>query len=236
MNDDYMRMPSPDVPGSGYVNNHNPSYSRATAVDTGPAGTVFVPELGSYVDSDIAASLGIGSPQGATYTAPVPSSAPAEEPLFTPLVPPREPEVPAEITDEELADLQQQLEESQNSAALSPTAAELAGSLSPDSYAAAIDAVVSGDFADTLGAISEATGLDEASASTLIELAVEEATPVAVGAIGEDAWSSLLYAATSTDDPGARRIVSGLVTGELHPSNSPEPMRSGTTPSRTLDV
>ncbi|TPL07593.1 hypothetical protein FJ938_11170 [Mesorhizobium sp. B2-4-14] len=182
--------------------------------------------LNTYVDADIAAELGLSG------GAPVATQAyPKAAPLASPAA--LNPEaIPAghdplehididEMTDEELEALQEQLEIKDEDAApsLSETLDAVAECFTPEAFVDGVETMVeTGDFNDTLTRLSEATGVDMATASTLVETAVMEASPVASEHIGDERWAALVYAASRTDDTFARRIVSDVVTGRLDPS------------------
>ncbi|RWB91331.1 MAG: hypothetical protein EOQ52_07890 [Mesorhizobium sp.] len=230
MSDDgMMRMPNPMDHRSGWSPNSNPSYAAGSAAGAAPEGKVFVAGLNTYVDADIAAQLGLsgGAP-----------AVPQASPEATPFIPSAglNPEaIPAgddplehvdinEMTDAELEALQEQLEVKDTDAApsLSETLDAIAECFTPEAFVDGVETMVeTGDFNDTLARLSEATGVDAATASTLVETAVMEAAPIASEHIGDERWSSLVYAASRTDDTFARRIVSDVVTGRLDPSRLP---------------
>ncbi|RVJ86946.1 hypothetical protein [Sinorhizobium meliloti] len=219
-NDDgILRMPSPQDPSSGWT----PRYARGEAAGPAPAGKVFVSDLNTYVDQDIAFQLGLGGPSGAPGGDPSPTNA------LNPLglragADPHEDVQLEELTEEELEAAQAELAEYEQS--LSPTLDELAQVFTPEALDEGIEAMVdTGDFDDTLNRISEATGLDTESASMLVETVVMDVTPIASEFIGETAWDSILYAASSTPDPFARRIVTDVVTGALDPAKLPHVYR-----------
>ncbi|RWM83776.1 MAG: hypothetical protein EOR81_02240 [Mesorhizobium sp.] len=220
-----MRMPNPMDDRSGWVGPHsNPNYASGSAAGPAPDSKVFVPGLNTYVDTDIAEQLGLMAPQGN-------SGAPARmddgsngatlDPLAVPAGDdPHENVDIEEMSDEELEALQDQLEVADDrEPSLSETLDAIADCFTPEAFEAGVKAMVeTGDFNDTLGRLSEATGLDSATATTLIETSVMEAAPIASEHIGGDRWNSLVYAASRTDDSFARLIVSDVVTGKLHPS------------------
>lgn len=188
---------------------HSPNYATGSAPMPAPAGTVHVPGIGP-VDADVAESLGF-----LPSSAPAVSSEPQEAPEF-----PQEPVEPEdyEMTDEELESLQDEIESLKDrEPSLSPTVDEIAACFGND-FDQAVDRLVVGTNEDALGILSEATGLDTATASSLIETAVADVSPIASEYIGPDCWNAIVYAASATPDPYARRIVSDFVTGKLHPS------------------
>ena len=210
-----MRMPNPLDDRSGWSPTSNPNYASGSAAGPAPDGKVFVAGLNTYVDADIAEQLGLTGPQGNTAIA-----------AFNPVAVPSGDD-PLEhididdMSDEELEALQQELEIDAADREPSPseTLDDIAECFAPEAFEAGLDAMVeTGDFNDTLSRLTEATGLDAATASTLVETTVMEATPVACEQIGSERWSSLVYAATRTDDSFARRIVSDVVTGRLDPA------------------
>lgn len=221
-----MRMPNPMDDRSGWSPTSNLNYASGSAAGPAPEGKVFVAGLNTYVDADIAEQLGLtgflrnseGQTQHMVHT--------RNEAAFNPLaVPagddPLEHIDIAELSDEDLEALQQELEIETDDLEPSPseTLDQIAECFTPEAFEAGVDAMVeTGDFNDTLARLSEATGLDEATASTLVETTVMEATPIAAAQIGGERWSSMLYAATRTDDSLARRIVSDVVTGRLDPA------------------
>ncbi|MBZ9977812.1 hypothetical protein [Mesorhizobium sp. BR-1-1-10] len=191
-----------------------------------PLAKVFVAGLNTYVDADIAAELGLsgGAPVAAqAYPEATPVAFPAA--LNPEAIPaghdPLEHIDVDEMTDAELEALQEQLEIKDEDAApsLSETLDAVAECFTPEAFVDGVETMVeTGDFNDTLTRLSEATGVDAATASTLVETAVMEASPVASEHIGDERWASLVYAASRTDDTFARRIVSDVVTGRLDPS------------------
>jgi len=210
-----MRMPNPLDDRSGWSPTSNPNYASGSAAGPAPDGKVFVAGLNTYVDADIAEQLGLTGPQGNTAIA-----------AFNPVAVPSGDD-PLEhididdMSDEELEALQQELEIDAADREPSPseTLDDIAECFTSEAFEAGVDAMVeTGDFNDTLSRLTEATGLDAATASTLVETTVMEATPVACEQIGSERWSSLVYAATRTDDSFARRIVSDVVTGRLDPA------------------
>lgn len=222
--DGMMRMPNPMDERSGWVGSQsNPNYARGSAAGPAPDGKVFVAGLNTYVDADIAEQLGLTAPQGNSNAW---GDQTTNEGSFNPLAVPAGDDPLAhvdveEMSDEELESLQEQLEIKDEDAApsLSETFDALAECFTPEALVDGVETMVeTGDFNDTIARLSEATGLDEATASTLVQTTVMEASPVACEQIGSERWSSLLYAATRTDDSFARRIVSDVVTGRLDPS------------------
>ncbi|MDG4885848.1 hypothetical protein [Mesorhizobium sp. WSM4887] len=233
MSDDgMMRLPNPMDPRSGWSPNSNPNYASGSAAGPAPEGKVFVAGLNTYVDADIAAELGLSggvsrsevevtSTQG--YLAP---SHPALNPEAIPAGhDPLEDIDIDELSDADLEALQEQLEIKDEDAApsLSETLDAIAECFTPEAFVDGVETMVeTGDFNDTLARLSEATGVDTATASALVETAVVEASPVASEHVGDERWSSLVYAASRTDDPFARRIVSDVVTGRLDPARLPQ--------------
>lgn len=230
MSDDgMMRMPSPDNSRSGWTSS-NPNYAAGSAAGPAPDGMVFVAGLNTYVDADIAAELGLSGgapavPQGSSEAAPFLSHAGLNPEAIPAGDDPLEHVDIDEMTDAELEALQGQLEIKDEDAApsLSETLDAIAECFTPEAFVDGVETLVeTGDFNDTLARLSEATGVDAATASTLIETTVMEATPIASEYIGDDRWSSLVYAASRTDDTFARRIVSDVVTGRLDPARLPQ--------------
>lgn len=222
--DGRLRLPNPDDTRSGYVrpsafDNSPSSYGFATAPEMAPAGKVFIPEINSYVDSDVAATLGFGAmPQDGQEAPEVPH---ALDPSA--LGQPRGDEIDLDaledMTEEELEALQEQLEvqEDDREPSLSPTLDDIADCFGSD-FDAAVDQLVVGTPEDTLATLSAATGLDPISAATLIEATVNEAAPLGTEHIGSDRWQALVYAAAATDDQFAKRVLSDFVRGKLHPT------------------
>ncbi|MER9405924.1 hypothetical protein NKI36_18005 [Mesorhizobium caraganae] len=215
-----MRMPNPMDDRSGWSPTSNPNYASGSAAGPAPEGKVFVPGLNTYVDADIAEQLGLGGPQGAPSAYQNNEAAhdhraiPAgEDPLEHLSI--------EDLSDEELEALQQELEIGTEDRDPSPseTLDQIAECFTPEAFEAGVDAMVeTGDFEDMLALVSEATGVDEVTASILVETTVMEAAATAADQIGDERWSSMLYAATRTDDSLARRIVSDVVTGRLDPA------------------
>ncbi|RUU47471.1 hypothetical protein EOD08_06495 [Mesorhizobium sp. M6A.T.Ca.TU.002.02.2.1] len=222
-----MRMPNPMDDRSGWSPTNNPNYAIGSAAGPAPEGKVFVPGMNTYVDADIAEQLGLTAPQGNSgaparmddgYTA----NGAALDPLAVPAGDdPLEHIDVEELSDEELEALQQELEikDDNDAPSLSETLDQIAECFTPEAFVDGVEAMVgTGDFNDTLTRLSEATGLDPATASSLVETTVMEATPIASEHIGSQCWNSLVYAASRTDDSFARRIVSDVVTGRLDPA------------------
>jgi hypothetical protein len=203
----------------------NTGFARGSAAQPAPEGMTFVPEMNTYVDADVAAQLGLGRPTPSALASPDASGlADPEAPEdFT-----RKPWTDTtfeetEMSDEELEALQDALEQGAGDEAEdhgpSETFAEIASRFSPTDLTKGMEAMVSGDLAGTLDRVAEATGFDHATAANIIETTVLEAAPHADAHIGSDRWSSLVYAATSTPDDIARRIVADFVTGKLPAAN-----------------
>lgn len=223
-NHGHMGLPNPMDPASGWTEQpSNGGYGIAHAPDEAPSGTVFVPGLNTYVDADVAASLGLGAPQGATRAdgTPVPT---ALDPRAVPAGGDPDEWVSDEdldeLSDEELEALADELEvEAEREPSLSETFDDIADCFDPAALKDAIDTlVVSGDPQDSIARIAEATGLDHAMAAQVAQTAVDEVADYASEAIGGDRWSSLVYAASRTPDPFARRVVADFVTGKLSPA------------------
>jgi hypothetical protein len=215
-----MRMPNPMDDRSGWSPTSNPNYASGSAAGPSPEGKVFVPGMNTYVDADIAEQLGLLGPQG-TPSAPSTDHASLDHRAIPAGDDPLEHIDIDELSDEDLEALQLELEIESHDREPSPseTLDQIAECFTPEAFEAGVDTMVeTGDFNDTLARLSEATGLDEATASTLVETTVMEATPIAAEQIGGERWSSMLYAATRTDDSLARRIVSDVVTGRLDPA------------------
>ncbi|RWQ60290.1 hypothetical protein [Mesorhizobium sp.] len=214
-----MRMPNPMDDMSGWVGpQSNPNYASGSAAGPAPDGKVFVPGLNTYVDADIAEQLGLMAPQG---NSGVPANGAAFEPLAVPAGDdPLESIDIEEMPDEELEALQDQLEiAADREPSLSETLDDIAECFTPEAFVDGVETMVeTGDFNDTIARLSEATGLDTATAVNLVETTVLEATPIASEQIGSERWNSLVYAASRTDDSFARRIVSDVVTGKLDPA------------------
>ncbi|QPC92597.1 hypothetical protein [Mesorhizobium sp. INR15] len=218
--DGMMRMPNPIDSHSGWTDrSDNPGYASGSAPGPAPEGKVFIPGMNTYVDRDIAEELGLMGPQGNSN---IPASNPA---AFDPRAVPAGDDPLESIDFEELSDadleaLQQELEiETDHEPGPSETFDDIADCFDPADFNDGLDAMVAtGDVDDTLRRLSDATGMDPATASVLIETTVMETAPVASEHIGGDRWDALVYAASRTDDPFARRIVTDMVAGNLHPS------------------
>ncbi|TIX15098.1 MAG: hypothetical protein E5V41_16915 [Mesorhizobium sp.] len=217
-----MRLPSPDDSRSGWTDcSSNPNYASGSAPGPAPAGMVFVAGLNTFVDADIAAQLGLsGGAPAASQGLPAPVHA-----LNPEAIPaghdPLEDIAIADLSDADLEALQEQLEIKDEDAApsLSETLDAIAECFTTEAFVDGVEAMVeTGDFNDTLTRLSEATGVDAATAATLVETTVMETTPIASEYIGDERWTSLVYAAARTDDSLARRIVSDMVTGRLDPA------------------
>ncbi|RUV56442.1 hypothetical protein EOA85_18645 [Mesorhizobium sp. M5C.F.Ca.IN.020.29.1.1] len=215
-----MRMPNPMDDRSGWVGpQSNPNYAVGSAAGPAPDGKVFVPGLNTYVDFDIAEQLGLTAPQG---NSGVPANGAALEPLAVPAGDdPLESIDIEEMSEEELEALQDQLEidADDREPSLSETLDDIAEYFTDEAFVDGVETMVeTGDFNDTIARLSEATGLDAATATNLLETTVMEATPIASEHLGGERWNSLVYAASRTDDSLARRIVSDVVTGRLDPA------------------
>lgn len=228
--DGMMRMPSPMDERSGWVDPYsNPNYAQGSAPGPAPDGKVFVPEMNTYVDTDIAEQLGLLAPQGTSGSPQASATVAAHATALDPRAlqaghDPLEDIDIEELSDGELEALQQQLEikDTNEAPSLSDTLDNIAECFTPDAFVDGIEAMVeTGDFNDTLTRLSQATGMDATTASMLVETTVMEASPVASEYIGGDRWSSLVHAASGTDDSFARRIVSDVVTGRLDPAQLP---------------
>ncbi|MER8639183.1 hypothetical protein [Mesorhizobium sp. M1365] len=219
-----MRMPNPMDERSGWSPTSNPNYASGSAAGPAPDGKVFVAGLNTYVDADIAEQLGLTGPQGIP-SAPSNAYATNEAALDHRAIPagddPLEHVDVDEMSDEDLEALQLKLEVDGNdpALALSETLNDIAECFTDEAFVGGVETMVeTGDFNDTIARLSEATGLDEVTATNLLETTVMEATPIASEQIGGERWNSLVYAATRTDDSLARRIVSDVVTGRLDPT------------------
>jgi hypothetical protein len=214
MSDDYFGLQPMSHNDHIFQKTRSIGYAEGSAPVGPPPGTIFIPELNTHVDSDVAESLGF-SRGGAQASQVAPGALDALQ------MPQREPEPveeQEELSDEDLEALQNEIEElADREPSLSPTLDEIAQCFGND-FEDAVSGMVVGSNEDTLEALSKATGLDQQTASILIETAVNEAAPHAVEMIGPDCWNSILYAATSTPDPHARRIVADMVSGKLHPA------------------
>ncbi|TPJ34432.1 hypothetical protein [Mesorhizobium sp. B2-8-3] len=219
--DGMLRLPTPDDSRSGWTPS-NPNYAVGSAAGPAPDGKVFIPGMNTYVDLDIAEQLGLLAPQGNSGTPDLDVNQSAFDPRGVPAGDdPLEDISIDELSDADLEALQEQLEIKDEDAApsLSETFDALAECFTPEALVDGVETMVeTGDFNDTLARVSEATGVDAATAATLVETTVMEATPAASEYIGSERWSSLMYAASRTDDSLARRIVSDVVTGRLDPA------------------
>jgi hypothetical protein len=208
--DGYGLQPMRHNDGPVFQKTRSSSYAEGSAPVGPPPGTVNIPGIGP-VDADVAESLGFGG----GGNAPTPE---ALEALQMPQRSPEPVEEQEELSDEALEALQNEIEElAEREPSLSGTFDEIAAVFGSD-IDDAISGMVVNSNEDTLEALSKATGLDEQTASVLIETAVNEAAPHAVEMIGQDCWNAIIFAATATPDPHARRIVADLVSGKLHPS------------------
>lgn len=205
--DGMLRIPTPHDPNSGYAS--------ASAPAPAPAGKVFIPEMNTYVDNDLAAQLGLLSPQG-TSGAPETAST-ALDPRAVPAGgnPLEWAEPEAEMSDEELEALQDQIDEQANrEPSLSPTLDDIAACFG-NSFEQAVSRMITGTNEETLATLAEATGLDQHTATNLIETAVMEVAPIASEYIGAARWGALVHAAAATPDPFAKRVVSDFTRGKL---------------------
>ncbi|MER9213180.1 hypothetical protein NKI54_14010 [Mesorhizobium sp. M0663] len=219
-----MRMPNPMDDRSGWSPTSNPNYASGSAAGPAPDGKVFVAGLNTYVDADIAEQLGLTGPQG-TPSATAPDYQTNEAALDHRAIPAGDDPLKHidvdEMSDEELEALQLKLEVDGNdpALALSETLNDIAECFTDEAFVDGVETMVeTGDFNDTIARLSQATGLDEVTATNLLETTVMEATPIASEQIGGERWNSLVYAASRTNDSLARRIVSDVVTGRLDPA------------------
>ncbi len=209
LDDDFtpMRHPSPDEPQSGYTPHNQPNYAVGHAPIPGPDGTIFLPELGTYVDADVAESLldiELNEAEG--------EAGDTHEEIAD-----------ADISDEELDDLREQLDDEREQADQSASLSDTLDAMSQEFEQEVIDASIEQittveDTAEILEALSDLSGLDTEAASTILETVVTEATPDAEATIGPDRWASIVYAASTTEDPFARRVVADFARGKLSPA------------------
>jgi len=174
-----------------------------------PEGTVWVPEMGSFVDADVAAQLGIEGRKSPETTHELTGA--TEQPEGNQRVSEGAPE---ELPEEDGTNPEDSEEEADFDTE-SETLADMINAADAGKVDAAFESIMEGDFETTLGTVSEALGVDQQGASSLIELAVEEAKPNVAYEIGEAAFDSLVYAATSTPDPMARKVLTDLVSGKI---------------------
>jgi hypothetical protein len=212
MTDDNGRLhvPSPDYPESGFAPTRNAGYAIGEAPEPPPAGKVYVAELNTYVDEDIAAQL-------------IPSHNPSQQEISDEpmqLSPGREiVYADEEMTDENLAALQDELEirHEGREEILSDTFETVREELGEAGTQAILETIGDSESApdDIVARLAESSGLDAPAVMSLMETSVSEAAPVAVDIIGASCWDSILYAAARTPDPLARRIVSDFTSGRL---------------------
>ncbi|WP_425417021.1 hypothetical protein [Oricola indica] len=177
-------------------------YASADAPEVAPEGTVWVAELDTYVDADIAAQTGLEG-----------GSAPRnEQPL-------EDTEGFDQLNPEDF-EVDDDTEENEPLARSNSETLDQMESMVPSSTSEAIgEKIVEGDFDGVLDDMAGALGVDQEAASSLISMAVTDAQPVIADAIGGDAFNSLVYAATQTDDPMARRVLSDMVRGVVPRGN-----------------
>lgn len=175
-------------------------YARAEAPAVAPEGTVWIAELGTYVDADIAAQTGLAG-----------GSAPRnEQPL-------EDTEGSNQMNPEDF-----EVDDDDDNTPVQTNSETLDQIYEVTSYEqeeAVVENIVSGDFDSVLGDMAGALGVDTEAASSLISMTVTDAQPVITDAIGGDAFDSLVYAATRTDDPMARRVLSDMVRGVVPKGN-----------------
>ncbi|MGI6855501.1 hypothetical protein [Mesorhizobium sp. 1B3] len=206
---------------SVYSRDASPAYAVGRAPMESPPGTIWSPALNSFVDVDIAESMGLGmeaeaDEQGVSFSVDFDEPDAAESAfnrygVESDLLEPTAEEM--EETEAELEDLQSRKEYPLPSETLQ----ELAQHVPEAVFKETAEFIVNSDDAmDSLDKIAEATGLDHVTASSAIQTAVMEAGErVAHGTIGASRWDALVYAASSTEDPLARRIVTDVTTGKL---------------------
>lgn len=173
-------------------------YARAESPEVAPEGTVWVAELGTYVDADIAAQIGHEG-----------GSAPRNERLF-------EEDNSVEQLDPEDFEVDDETPQTRSN---SETLDQMESMVPSGTSEAIGEKIVEGDFGGVLDDMAGALGVDPEAASSLIGMAVADAQPVITDAIGGDAYNSLVYAATQTDDPMARRVLSDMVRGVVPRGN-----------------
>ena len=175
------------------------SYASGMAPEVAPEGTTWVPELGTYVDADVAASLGIGS-AGAPQDTRGSTDSIGEEP---------------DLTGQRDRDRTHENDQDESDDFASETFREMVTGVDPDDVDGALALIEAGDFDGTLASVSETLGMDTHAASTLIGMAVEDTREMAEREIGADAFNALIYAASETPDPIARRVLTDIVTGRV---------------------
>ncbi|MAW88853.1 MAG: hypothetical protein CMJ42_20220 [Phyllobacteriaceae bacterium] len=181
------------------IDRTSPSVASGMAAPVAPEGTTWVPELGTYVDADVAASLGIGTEGHPQDTQGSPDN------------PRREPH----MTGEHDSDPADTTERDEGDGIASDTFREMVTGVDPDDVDGALALIEAGDFDGTLATVSETLGLDTQAASTLIGMAVEDTRALAEREIGTEAYNALVYAAGATPDPIARRVLTDIVTGKV---------------------
>lgn len=211
MTDDNGRLnfPSPDYPESGFMP-RDTGYAIGYAPEPPPAGTVYVAELGTYVDREIAEQLIPPASDGGQQD--------VREPL--PLSHGREiVYADEEMTDENLAALQDELEirHDGREEILSDTFETVREEMGDAETQAILETIADSESApdDIVARLAESSGLDAPAVMSLMESSVSEAAPAAIDVIGPQCWDSILYAAARTPDPLARRIVSDFTAGRL---------------------
>ncbi len=133
----------------------------------------FAPEMGTYVDSDVAAQLGLGRSSVATtpeadaqawaaHSSPEQHADQQTKPWTD-----SELEEP-ELSGDDLEALQDEIDRQNDEAepALSETYGEIARCFSPEEFTSNVEGMIAGDFEGTLDRVSQATGLDRQSAPT----------------------------------------------------------------------
>ena len=206
----YSEKPAPTTKFTETVTR---AYASAESPEIAPEGTVFVPQLGTYVDADVAEQvLGEGDIDQIEETA-----------NYTEALDPRDYEDSPNRygqDDQNPGEEQRQSRDQGDKAddfdeGPSETFEEVADMVGGDAVEAVSDKLIGGDFDGAIDELSGTLGVDAGAAVTVVEMAVEESRPTIEDAIGSDAFNSLLYAATATDDQMAREVLADVVQGVI---------------------
>ncbi len=206
--DDFFTNPSSRLMAD---HDDNKQYAVAQSPDVTPAGTVWVPELGTYVDADIAKQVSRDDP-GFIFEDDDVEYVPNPEAFE--IGPDDQGDEFDRLDDDEDED-EDEDEPQEKPKSNSETLDQLEEMAPPGTSEAVEQSIISGDFDGVLDNMASSLGIDTTAASTLIGQTVAEAQPDIVYEIGDEAFNALSYAASRTDDPMARQVLNDMVRGRI---------------------
>lgn len=225
-----MHIPEASVRATYLNNTEQARHATGTATDDAPEGTVWVPEMSTHVEREVALSMGLLNPTRARI-----DDRPLEQ--YRQDIASFEDDDTRELSDEDryLLEAHQSLEDvdryQENETevntgdnlqnAPSETVRLVAQELDAGDTSVLINAITEGNHEEAIQAFSEETGIEPQGAITLIESAVMDVSESAATYIGEDRWNAVVHAATGRDLM-ARRIVADVVTGKLKAEEMPK--------------